>query len=191
MKTYAVVATRDGSQWLADVPVLQGAHTYARTLEQLDRHVREVIVLVEDLDESEMDDLQVDYVYDIAGSKGRIKDAQDIRQRAAELAALSQAASTELVFALKEEARLSGRDIAAVVGMSHQRVHQIIAEAAPKRAPAKPGKTETLKPARASGAVKGATSSLRVSTGKRTSSASALQGTASKKMASPSRKSKI
>jgi predicted RNase H-like HicB family nuclease len=42
-RAYRVVVTREDSHWLADVPELQGAHTYARSLPTLDQAVREVI----------------------------------------------------------------------------------------------------------------------------------------------------
>src|SRR5438045_3196529 len=37
--TYRVVVTREGRNWLADVPQAQGAHTYADSLSKLDRYV--------------------------------------------------------------------------------------------------------------------------------------------------------
>src|SRR5690348_2206131 len=45
---YRVVVTREDGAWLADIPELAGAHTYARTLPALDRAVREVIVMAAD-----------------------------------------------------------------------------------------------------------------------------------------------
>ena len=47
--SYTVLVTRDGDNWLADVPSVPGAHTYARSLEGLARSVREVVVLMDDL----------------------------------------------------------------------------------------------------------------------------------------------
>ena len=46
---YRVVVTREDGHWLADVPSLEGAHTYARSLPTLDQAVREVVVLAADL----------------------------------------------------------------------------------------------------------------------------------------------
>ena len=48
-RIYRVVVTREGDAWLADVPDVPGAHTWARNLLGLDGAVREVIALVEDL----------------------------------------------------------------------------------------------------------------------------------------------
>jgi predicted RNase H-like HicB family nuclease len=48
-RAYRVVAWPEGVFWLADVPQLEDAQTFAATREELDRHVREVIALVLDL----------------------------------------------------------------------------------------------------------------------------------------------
>jgi hypothetical protein len=60
---YRVVVTREDGQWLADVPELRGAHTYARSLPSLDQAVREVVVLAADLPDEVMPDLMLDYDY--------------------------------------------------------------------------------------------------------------------------------
>lgn len=62
MKNHVVV-TRDGDGWMADVPALPGTHTWAKTLRALDRNVREVIGMVEDLPRSAEAalDLEMDY----------------------------------------------------------------------------------------------------------------------------------
>ena len=52
--TYRVVVTREDGHWLADVPSLEGAHTYARSLPTLDQAVREVVVLAADLPDEAM-----------------------------------------------------------------------------------------------------------------------------------------
>src|SRR6202453_723144 len=60
---YHVVVTRDGDGWMADVPALPGTHTWAKTLRALDRNVREVIGMVEDLPRSAegVRDLDMEY----------------------------------------------------------------------------------------------------------------------------------
>ena len=60
---YHVVVIRDGDGWMADVPALPGTHTWAKTLRALDRNVREVIGMVEDLPRSAEAalDLEMDY----------------------------------------------------------------------------------------------------------------------------------
>lgn len=61
--TYRVRVSREGSGWLADVADLQGAHTFARNLAGLERSVREVIVLADDLPEVAMPDLALEWDY--------------------------------------------------------------------------------------------------------------------------------
>jgi predicted RNase H-like HicB family nuclease len=60
---YHVVVTRDGYGWMADVPALPGTHTWSKTLRALDRNIREVIGMVEDLPRSAEAalDLEMDY----------------------------------------------------------------------------------------------------------------------------------
>jgi len=62
-RVYRVAVTREDGHWLADVPDLQGAHTYARSLPGLDQAVREVIVLAADLPDEAMPKLVIDYDY--------------------------------------------------------------------------------------------------------------------------------
>lgn len=63
MSAYHVTVTREGEDWLADVPGLQGAHTFARDLPSLDRYVREVIVLAADLPDAAADDLSLTWEF--------------------------------------------------------------------------------------------------------------------------------
>jgi hypothetical protein len=60
---YRVVVTREIGAWLADVPKLAGAHTYARTLPALDRAVREVVVMAVDRPAEDMPLLRLAYDY--------------------------------------------------------------------------------------------------------------------------------
>ena len=62
-QAYEVVVTREHGRWLADVPGLQGARTYARSLPALDLAVREVIVLAADLPDAAMPGLRLDFLY--------------------------------------------------------------------------------------------------------------------------------
>src|SRR5512132_2150577 len=62
-RAFRVVVTREDGQWLADVPELQGAHTYARSLPSLDQAVREVVVLAAGLADEAMPELVLDYGY--------------------------------------------------------------------------------------------------------------------------------
>jgi hypothetical protein len=61
--SYRVVVTREDGHWLADLPDLAGAHSYARSLPALDQAVREVVVLAADLPDKVMPGLVLDHEY--------------------------------------------------------------------------------------------------------------------------------
>jgi predicted RNase H-like HicB family nuclease len=58
---YRVALTREDGQWLAEIPELRGAHTYARSLPTLVQSVREAIVLAADLPDEAVPDLAIEY----------------------------------------------------------------------------------------------------------------------------------
>jgi DNA-binding NarL/FixJ family response regulator len=129
-QVHGVVVTREGGMWLADVPGLEGAHTYARNLPSLDQAVREVIVLAADLPDEAMPGLVLDYRYE-TGDPELDATALEVRrlrrqadELAAEVAVRTGQAAVELV------ARgLSVRDVASLLGISPQRVSQLTAKA--------------------------------------------------------------
>jgi hypothetical protein len=123
---YRVVVTREGGAWLADVPELQGAHTYARTLPALDRAVREVVVMAADLPDEDMPSLRVAYQF-CTGDPAVDDTAAEIRtlrEQADQLAATA-AARTSAAAQLLVGRGLSVRDAAAILGISPQRVSQL------------------------------------------------------------------
>jgi predicted RNase H-like HicB family nuclease len=127
---YRVVVTREESHWLAEVPHLQGAHTYARSLATLDQAVREVIVLAADLPDEAMPDLVIDYDFHTGDPELDTTAIQvrRLRRQADELAATA-AAETEQAAIRFVASGLSVRDAAALLGISPQRVSQLTAKA--------------------------------------------------------------
>jgi predicted RNase H-like HicB family nuclease/DNA-binding CsgD family transcriptional regulator len=128
--TYRVVVTREDGQWLADVPSLEGAHTYARSLPSLDQAVREVVVLAADLPDEAIPALRLDYEYH-TGDANLDTTAREVRQlrREAEELAAAAAARTSRAAAELVARGLSVRDVAALLGISPQRVSQLTAQA--------------------------------------------------------------
>ncbi len=123
MNAYHVNVTREGAQWLADGP--GGAHTFAKNLVALDRHIREAIAVALDLPEEAEAGLVIEYEYRLGDAeldaaatalraeRKRLIDAeQDLTERTAQVAA-------RLV---KD---LSVRDTAIMLAISPQRVSQI------------------------------------------------------------------
>ena len=127
---YGVLVTREDGHWLADVPELAGAHTYARSLPALDQAVREVIVLAADLPDEAMPGLVLDYRYDTGDPDldATALEVRRLRRQADELAAAVTVRTGEVAAQLVARG-LSVRDVAALLGISPQRVSQLTAKA--------------------------------------------------------------
>jgi hypothetical protein len=127
---YRVVVTREDGHWLADVPGLQGAHTYARSLPALDQAVREVVVLAADLPDEAMPGLTLEYDYHTgdADLDATALEVRQLRRQADELAAVAAARTGQAAAELVARG-LSVRDAAALLGISPQRVSQLTARA--------------------------------------------------------------
>lgn len=127
---YRAVITREDGHWLAEVPSLQGAHTYARSLPALDQAVREVVVMAADLPDEAMPGLVLEYEYH-TGDASLDRSAQEVRQlrrQADEIASAATARTSEVAAELVARG-LSVRDVAALLGISPQRVSQLTARA--------------------------------------------------------------
>jgi predicted RNase H-like HicB family nuclease len=129
-QAYRVVVTREDGQWLADVPELQGAHTYARSLPSLDQAVREAVVLAADLPDEAMPDLVLDYDYHTGDPDldATALEVRRLRRQADELAATAASRTGQAAAQLVARG-LSVRDVAALLGISPQRVSQLTARA--------------------------------------------------------------
>ena len=112
---------RDGDGWMADVPALPGTHTWAKTLRALDRNIREVIGMVEDLPRSAEASLDLDLEYrtgdprlDARSSKLRAR-RREIERNAAEVASETRELAGQLPVS----------DTAILLGVSKGRITQL------------------------------------------------------------------
>ena len=129
-RAFRVVVTREDGQWLADMPDLPGAHTYARSLPSLDQAVREVVVLAADLPDEAMPELVLDYDYHTGDPEldATALEVRRLRRQADDLAATATARTSQVAAQLVARG-LSVRDAAALLGISPQRVSQLTAKA--------------------------------------------------------------
>ncbi len=127
---YRVVVTREDGHWLADMPELDGAHTYARSLPALDHAIREVVVLAAGLPDEAMSSLALEYDYRTGDPELDITalEVRRLRREADEVAAAATARTSQAAARLAARG-LSVRDIAALLGISPQRVSQLAAKA--------------------------------------------------------------
>jgi predicted RNase H-like HicB family nuclease len=123
--TYHVVVTRDGDGWMADVPALPGTHTWAKSLRALDRNVREVIGMVEDLPRSAEATMDLEMEYH-TGDPVLDERAGGLRTRRREQErAAAEIASDTSELLRSFAAQLSVGDAAVLLGVSKGRISQL------------------------------------------------------------------
>jgi len=124
--TYEVELERDESgTWLARVPAVPGCHTYGRSLRQARNRIREALPLwVDDAGASGLS-----FRYRLASeARSELQKVRIARERAAAVQRQARFVTSRAVHRLAEEMGLSVRDIAELLGLSHQRVQQLLAE---------------------------------------------------------------
>ena len=122
--TYRAEVTREGRWWMVAVPEIDGL-TQARHIGEAELMARELIAVTLDVD---LDDVAVD-VHVMSAGKVREIDSRASAIKAARVKAdaLEREASAEserLAHELVEQ-EVSLRDIGAILGVSHQRAHQL------------------------------------------------------------------
>jgi predicted RNA binding protein YcfA (HicA-like mRNA interferase family)/predicted RNase H-like HicB family nuclease len=121
---YKVVVTREGGSWLADVPAVPGAHTFARSLTGLAKSVREVIILMADLDDHAKPELTFTYQVSDEVVQEAVAVGRERRQ-ARELEEALMAHTSAAVARLAREG-YSVRDAAALLDLTPGRVSQLL-----------------------------------------------------------------
>ncbi|MFI5698064.1 hypothetical protein ACIA58_39780 [Kribbella sp. NPDC051586] len=128
MKTYEVTVERDGRWWMVAVPELDGL-TQARRLDEVEQMAREYIAVTTDVPLSRV----AVEVTGIAADGQDLLEAKvlvdGLRRRAKELEALVAELTREVASALTG-ASVPVRDVSSVLGISHQRVSQLVQAAA-------------------------------------------------------------
>jgi DNA-directed RNA polymerase specialized sigma24 family protein len=124
VSTYEVIVTREDDAWLADVPSVPGAHTFARSLRGLAKSVREVIILMDDLDDDATPEVAFTYQVDDQA----VQDAAAVgreRRSTRELEEKLLAHTSAAIAALAREG-YSVRDAAALLDLTPGRVSQLL-----------------------------------------------------------------
>ena len=126
MRQYHVDYERDSSgRWVASVREVEGCHTQGRTIAQTRERIREALGLfIEGADRAEL----VDHIKVSAALRKVIARYRATRRQADALASQVAAEARSAARALAGE-KLSRRDAAEVLGLSHQRVHQLLEDA--------------------------------------------------------------
>lgn len=123
---FRVRAIRSGNWWAITVPELPGVFSQSRRLDQVEPMAREAIALMMDVDTSQIGSIVVDIVppTPAAALIGKMNEALDAARQATETAA---SARRDAARALRADG-LPMRDVGWLLGLSHQRVSQILAD---------------------------------------------------------------
>ena len=124
---WSVEVTRSGGWWAIRVPDLPGVFSQCRRLDQVDEHVREAIALMLDADDSEVGTIDVTIVSppEIAELVQTVEQAEHTARDAVEAAARARKEAAQTLL----DQGYPMRDIGRLIGISHQRVSQILNEA--------------------------------------------------------------
>jgi len=123
--TYTARARRSGAWWAIDVPELPGVYSQARRLDRVESMARDVIALFLDVDPAT---LEIRVETNLPSELRRDVDALGrLRTDADRLQAGSSGAMRHLTHELLGRG-LSVCDAAAILGISHQRVSQLVRE---------------------------------------------------------------
>ena len=123
--SYRVEAVRSGNWWSITVPELSGVFSQAKRLDQVEATAREAIAMMLDIAEAEVGSLEVD-VTPPATVVEVLKRLEDFVATANEATDAATAARREAAQLLRDEG-LPIRDVGELIGVSHQRVSQILA----------------------------------------------------------------
>ena len=127
MNVYHVAYQRDESGWwVASVREVRGCHTQGRTVDEARRRIREAMALfVDDAQSAKV----VDDVKLPAMAAKAIRAYATLRKRADQEDRRAAIAARRAVRLLQGgKLKMSARDAARVLGISHQRVHQLAHE---------------------------------------------------------------
>ena len=124
-KAYRVEVVRSGGWWAITVPAFVGVFSQAKRLDQVEDRAREAISLMLDVDEDDVGDLDV-----AVTPPARVADLLEALEEsvaAADEATRSAVAVRREIAELLRAEGLPMRDVGELIGVSHQRVSQLLA----------------------------------------------------------------
>lgn len=123
---YRVEAVRSGDWWAISVPDLRGVFSQAKRLNRVEATAREAIAMMFDIDESEVGpiDVQVQTPHEIASLLDELHHSVSVAEEASAAVARARREAAKLL----RDSGFPMRDIGQLLGISHQRVSQILAQ---------------------------------------------------------------
>jgi hypothetical protein len=125
MTSYGYTVTREGKWWMVEIPDIDGL-TQARRLGEAEDMARDYVAVSLDVPRSSVDVRCTAIVVDGADVLARQQRITELHERAQRLEEESAKAKRALARELVED-EVPLRDVGSVVGLSHQRVSQLLA----------------------------------------------------------------
>ncbi|MDE0700006.1 MAG: type II toxin-antitoxin system HicB family antitoxin [Acidimicrobiaceae bacterium] len=123
-QAYQVEVVRSGDWWAITVPELDGVFSQAKRLDQVESQAREAIAMMLDIDETAVGPLKI-HITPPATASDLLETLRTSVTVAAEAEAKAARIRLEAAMALRAEG-LPMRDVGTLIGVSHQRVHQLL-----------------------------------------------------------------
>lgn len=124
MTKYTATVTREGKWWMVRIPEIDEV-TQARRLGEAELMARELIAVSRDIPLEAVEvDVRLDSVAGLSDIAERLAAIASNRERAAELERQATLDAVELAKALTAR-EIPVRDVGAILGVSHQRAHQL------------------------------------------------------------------
>ena len=129
-RTFDVVYERDDNgSWFVHCIDVQGAHSHGRTLASARENIREAIAIVLDLENNSRIELSEDIRLRDVELQHAIEKAASQRADAQRIQLLATQTTREaLSECMGGDDALSNRDLAELLGLSHQRVQQLVSD---------------------------------------------------------------
>jgi predicted RNase H-like HicB family nuclease/predicted DNA-binding protein (UPF0251 family) len=136
-EVFEVVCIRSGDWWAIEVPRVPGVHTQAKRLDQVPAMAKDAIALMLDVPEEEVEisirHTQLSSSRDSLAEQELIalaQEPQELFERNTKFMARTRSVALQLV----HDQGLTLRDAGALMGLSHQRVAQLLGSDKPKGA---------------------------------------------------------
>ncbi len=128
MTRFDYTIAREGKWWMVAIPALDGL-TQARRLSEAEHMARDYIAVSLDVPYSGVDVACTEIVIDGVDVLARRRHIETLHEEARRLEAASTKERQELVRELVVEDEVPVRDVGEMVGLSHQRVSQLVKQA--------------------------------------------------------------
>lgn len=125
-KRYTARYRFEDGDWIVEVDEIPQVHTFAKSLAKAQAHIRDALALWLQLDDATSLNIEERYEGLPKNLMAVVTRANATRAQASELSERAQQLTASAARSLIVDLGMSGRDAAQLLGVSHQRVHQLV-----------------------------------------------------------------